>query len=246
MSYGDFDSFQVEYVIETILINKTPVSIGCGREITGAIDNPIVRMNGKPYIPGSSLKGVLRVEAERYVKTIYGPDRVCDITNPHGDRGELKLKKERAEDYKPCLVCSIFGGPTVASHLKVYDAYPLNGQYHVEKRTRVTICRITGGQYPGRLFDMEYITPNSRFTWKLEVLNIDLMGQGDKARVLNYLLRKLKNHGIFVGGRRSIGMGCIKIEELKSVREFRLANGELTSRDLKNEYLKILEVGGNE
>ena len=69
-----FHIFNVEYIIDYDLRVVAPLAIRSAGSPYGAIDNPIVRIRyGEkelPYIPGSSLKGVFRSEAERYVSCL--------------------------------------------------------------------------------------------------------------------------------------------------------------------------------
>ncbi|GIU71804.1 MAG: hypothetical protein KatS3mg003_1283 [Candidatus Nitrosocaldaceae archaeon] len=67
MALYDFDEFKKEYIFEFMLVNETPLSIGSGHDPSGILDNPVVRMDNKPYIPGSSLKGVFRSTVESIV-----------------------------------------------------------------------------------------------------------------------------------------------------------------------------------
>ncbi|MEM2510202.1 MAG: CRISPR-associated RAMP protein Csx7 [Candidatus Methanomethylicia archaeon] len=233
-----FNSQHITYRINAELINETPLSIGAGRgALFGGIDNPIIRMNGIPFIPGSSIKGVLRAEAEKYANVKGWP--VCDVvSNPNY---EMDMKENLKDKYEPCIVCSVFGGPTVASQITVLNATPI-GECRTETRTCVSICRITGGQYPGRLFDIEYITPHSRFEWGLIIEGYDIVnGVGREVELINYLIKKLINDGVWIGGRRSVGHGLVKMNIRKISRES-IVNGELKSEDCTDKYLKLLGV----
>jgi CRISPR-associated RAMP protein (TIGR02581 family) len=233
-----FNDLTVTCRIDAELINEEPLSIGAGRgALIGSIDNPIVRMNDLPYIPGSSIKGVLRSEAERYAKARGWP--VCDVvSNPNY---EMEMKKQLKEKYEPCIVCRIFGGTTIASHITVLNA-SLTGKGKVEIRTCVAICRITGGQHPGKLFDVEYIAPYNRFKWGLIIEGYDIVrGNGDEVDLINYLIKKFISDGFWIGGRRSIGHGLVKMN-IKKVTCESLINGELKTIDYTGEYLKRLGV----
>lgn len=230
-----FDSCFVSYIIKATLTNEAPLSIGSGRgALVGGIDNPIVRLGGHPIIPGSSIKGVLRSEAERYAKSRGWP--ICDvIADP---TFEMKKKEEEKDLYEPCVVCRVFGGPTVASHLVFSNA--IARHYHVETKTRVSICRLTGGQYPGRLFDIEYVVPGSKFNWRVKIEGYDLVNEvTDEVELINYLVKKFIKQGIWIGGGRSYGHGLVKMEIEKVERE-ELRNGELTIEDYTDKYLKFL------
>lgn len=229
----EFDNFSTTYRIKSELVNLQPLSIGAGRTAPfGGIDNPIIRMDGEPYIPGSSIKGVLRSEAERYAK-LKGLF-VCDvIENP-------RLEEDRKDKGEPpCIICQIFGGPTVASHIVVANAMPINN-YRVETRTCVSISRITGGQFPGRLYDVEYIAPNGCFKWEVIVLGYDLVEDGgDAVEIINYLFKKFTTQGMWIGGRKSIGHGLVKME-IKEVLRESIVDGELKVEDYTDRYLARL------
>ena len=266
---SDFDVFANEYIFEFILINETPLAIGAGKDPEGITDNPIVRLytDGKelPYIPGSSLKGVLRTEAERFVQTIYNkdnnPEIICNIfSDINSEYNELKKKKNIEEyneknpnnkkEYKPCLICNIFGGPTIASRIKVYNAELIDKdrEKFTESIRRVAIDRISGGQYSGKLFDMEYVIPKLEFKWRLSFENIDLLkdnisNEYDKRliSIINYLMKRLIKDGIEVGGRRSIGLGVLKVKEF-NVKKYYLDDGILKDVDVTNEFKRRFEM----
>ena len=91
-------------VIKGIIKAKTGLTIGgstVGLDI-GGVDNPVIKdAKGKPYIPGSSLKGKMRsllekAEGKPLTKNLGGSRiHVC----------------EKPEDYQNCHVCKIFGVP---------------------------------------------------------------------------------------------------------------------------------------
>lgn len=233
-----FNDLLVTYRIDAELINEEPLSIGAGRgALTGTIDNPIVRMNGSPYIPGSSIKGVLRAEAERYARARGW--FVCDIvSDPSYEEGR---KDQLREKYEPCIVCKVFGGPTIASHITVLNASLIGGG-KVETRTCVAMCRITGGQYPGKLFDVEYIVPHSKFKWGLIIEGYDIVREStNEVDLINYLVRKFITNGFWIGGRRSTGHGLVKMS-IKKVTCESIINGELKTTDCTNDYLKLIGV----
>jgi len=241
MFWDNFDKFLCTYEVKISLVNLTPLSICAGKSVTSILegrDNPVVRMGGNVYIPGSSLKGVLRSEAERYVRTVYGggPEYVCNILDP---RDELSRKEQLREKYRPCLICRIFGGPTVASHVKIFDAF--SSKHAVERRMCVSINRITGGQHAQRLFDIEYVVPNSLFDLTIEVENIDIMDQSDESKVIRYLLKKMMEEGIYVGSRKSIGFGRVKAERL-TLTKYYLDNGELKKEDVTKKFFEMLNL----
>ena len=60
--YRDFDHVKIVTRIEGELINLTPIRVGTGSEppLGSTIDIAVYTVDGKPRIPGSSLKGVFR------------------------------------------------------------------------------------------------------------------------------------------------------------------------------------------
>nr|MDO8045226.1 CRISPR-associated RAMP protein Csx7 [Candidatus Baldrarchaeota archaeon] len=227
--------FVEKYIVKGKIVNLDPLSIGAGKgALTGAIDNPIVRLNNIPYIPGSSLKGVLRTEAERYAR-ILGLS-VCDIFKGE----ELDWKKEaesKNENYEPCVICRIFGGPTISSAIIVHNLYAKDAI--TESRTCVSISRVTGAQIPGRLFDIEYVVPNTEFTSNNDNRIFEIDGRisledrdKDETKIILYLLNKLRMGEVVLGGRKSVGMGRVQLK-IERVEKMVLENGEVKIGEVK-------------
>lgn len=236
MYIRDLDEIKITYVIIGTLINQTPLSIGAGKSaLRGGVDNPVVRIDEMPYIPGSSLKGVLRSEAERYVKSSLPSEFMCNILDPNDERtGELARKQTLKESYEPCVVCRIFGGPTLASHLIIYNALPYP-PFRTETKTSVSISRVTGAQYPGRLFDIEYIVPFTKFKFKMHVDNIDLRGKSIEAKIVSHLLDVLAKGQVWLGGRKSVGMGNVKLTDIK-VSKIEFKEGQAVEEDVSSYF----------
>jgi len=214
LSYTDFDEIKIIIEVEGELIAETPIRIGAGRreEAYGLVDNPLLRiprMKGNiiesiPYIPGSSLKGVLRTECELIAKSI------SEIPNN-------KLNE---------IVEGIFGSQELASHIICFDAYPIS-QVITFVKPGIRVNRTLASVHPGGLYKEEYIAPGTLFKFKLRIINIDLDSDEDiRARLLRALLHKMKEHGIQIGGRKSIGAGLVKLRKC-TIRKFTLEKGEI-------------------
>jgi len=245
LSFGDFDVFKVRYIIEFELDAESPVAISSGKSFIGPIDNPVVRIRRKggdvPYIPGSSIKGVFRSEAEKIARS--KGEKVCDILNPNGEDGELAREEKEKEDYKPCIICQIFGGPTIASHVYFYDAYPSEASYSLGTIRRTSINRITAAQMPGRLFAIEYINPGSKFKGKIVVENIDILSDSDKrSAIFNEVFKMFYRGQLPIGGMKSIGMGYFKVNKIK-VTKLCIKEGKFIEEDKTMEYLSKLKGG---
>jgi CRISPR-associated RAMP protein (TIGR02581 family) len=189
--------------------NETPLRIGYGKSqsFTDAIDNPILKVNGRPVIPGSSLKGALRSLAEAYVKSWNDSKYiVCDLD----DNNCSSCINE-----KYCIPCIIFGFKDLSSRVYILDA--IAEEYSISQRTLVTINRVFGGQLPGNLYTLDYVEPNSIFKFSMFLYNINIVDEETEewrkktVEVVRYLLKTLITDGIFIGAKKSTGFGLIKL-----------------------------------
>ena len=92
--------------IECQIETKTGLHIG-GAESSlaiGGVDNVIIRdpLSGRPYVPGSSLKGKMRSQMEKF----HG----CPQNQRIGQDVHIHTCKN-ADDYANCVVCHIYGLP---------------------------------------------------------------------------------------------------------------------------------------
>ena len=109
------------------------------------------------YLPGSSLKGVLRAHCERLTRTVQAEATVrelsarrlsCDplhvsLSCGHQWEEEKQQAKRRhhevstAEIYhRSCFVCRLFGNTALASRLRLTDAYPDDLAECTDRRTQ--------------------------------------------------------------------------------------------------------------
>ena len=222
----------------------------------------------EPVIPGSSLKGVLRSLVEAYaaarglldpVVEVCGVELLCTGEGLSGVEEFLRRRlcdcisddnEARAIDdslYERCIaspVVGLFGAPWLASHLKLFDAKPLDGEVRVSVASRVAIDRFTGGQAPGLLYHMEYVEPGYRWRFRMLVYNVT-PGDGERWELLRYIFESLER-GVLVGRRTSAGMGLVRllVDEGK-VRLLEARKGRLASRELGiREWLKGEWWGG--
>jgi CRISPR/Cas system CSM-associated protein Csm3 (group 7 of RAMP superfamily) len=107
--------------------------IGTGRS-EGLLDRTIRRDGaGEPYVPGSALKGALRMTAERAVGQLneiseLEPEWRLGLRR-RGDRIQderclAPRPEEMCQSHDPCVVCRLFGNVFVGTHLRVGDAFP--------------------------------------------------------------------------------------------------------------------------
>src|SRR5437588_6645706 len=100
--------------IEYDLTFSTPFHFGTGiRE--GLIDRTVVRDDGGYlYVPGSTIKGVLRERCEQLARLYNQPG----IASPHNAKAAVQQLGSR----KPSMVTRIFGSHNVAGKLFFEDA----------------------------------------------------------------------------------------------------------------------------
>lgn len=67
----NLDRIDYVYVIDGYIVNEAPLRVGKGSGGFGEVDLPVIRLpSGKPYIPGSSIKGVLRSMSESMIRSM--------------------------------------------------------------------------------------------------------------------------------------------------------------------------------
>lgn len=179
----------------------------------GGMDNPIIKhpISNEPYIPGSSLKGVMRCSMER----LEGKDdnRACSC-------GE-------------CNVCRIFGslnnkgiGPT---RLIVRDAMMTDEfrqeykRFIAEENTpylgvkhETAIDRKTGAALGKSLRPNEFVPSGASFSMELVLQVYELNGKSDPESDFDYIRKALKLVSErYIGGYGSRGYGEIKLKSLK-------------------------------
>ncbi|WP_416175488.1 CRISPR-associated RAMP protein Csx7 [Clostridium sp.] len=230
-----FDKFNNKYIVKGTMVAVTPIHIGAGNMNLDPleVDNSVIRdSNGKPYIPGSSLKGVLRSYLEVLLKSLNIDDLTsCIIVNDpcikDSDiktmRNECKARMEKSKkgnfkyNYdeelskkiydKMCDVCKIFGSNYFASKLKIKDLYSKDDKVYVERRDGVVIDRDTGTSLNGRKYDFEQVPAGTKFDFYMTVDNLDEKHES----ILKIIISILENEELKVGGKTSVGLGNIKL-----------------------------------
>ncbi|MEW6296033.1 MAG: RAMP superfamily CRISPR-associated protein [Candidatus Diapherotrites archaeon] len=179
---------------------------------------------GWAYLPGSSLKGVLRSFAEKVCRTLRPtPTPVClpyqdpedDDRKTNQDSCGLILEdcKKRnditsfpsADVYRiSCPICRLFGSHGFTGRLSVSDAYAQK-EPKLEIRDGVAIDRFTGGTVPGHIFTSEVLTEGT-FCATLEVRNYERWMLG----LLSLILEEMADEDfgqITLGSGKSRGLG---------------------------------------
>lgn len=178
-----------------------------------------VSMGNRVYIPGSSLKGVIRSYCERIARTLGVPccdPLINDDVNGCSCGKKVETEKERRggkipvpEIYKnvslSCLICKIFGSTGIASRFFIEDAYPRGNPNQVERKG-IAIDRSKGAAQKGALFSLNTVTENAHFETEIHIRNFELWQIG----LIGLALRNMFNGQIRIGFSKSRGLGKVK------------------------------------
>ncbi len=164
------------------------------------------------YLPGASLKGVVRSHSERIIRTVHGADnpRICcdPLSRQHNCSKQIRNQKikDTADQYKElCLACRLYGHMEQASHFVAADAYPDKAIDTLPVRHNVAIDRLSGG-VAGGPFDME-VALNGRFQTTFRIHNFEIWQIG----LLALALRDLKEGRVRIGFAKSRGLGAVRV-----------------------------------
>jgi CRISPR-associated protein Csm3 len=158
------------------------------------------------YIPGSSLKGVLRSYMEKVLRTVKDTNGACDPFEDTFCGGNVIKSEQGAEIYqRSCRACKIFGNTRLKGRLSAMDAYPKT-EVKTETRHGVAISRLTHSVAQGP-FDMEVVI-SGEFSTKLILENFEVWQLGLLALTLDAF-----NEGMLrLGFGKNRGFGEIKVE----------------------------------
>ena len=222
-----FDTFQSHLMVAGYLVADSALRIGTGRisALTGS-ELPVIRdARGRPFIPGSSLKGALRSHLEALVRGKAPPNAdlkhlACDPTSSEClDADQMqRLKNEYRDDdagltqaitRKSCLLCQTFGSPWLASPVRVRDMPVVAGEWfdQFDVRDGVAIDRDKGTVAVGP-YDYEVLPAGTRFELCITAENL-----ADWQRGLLWLgLRALERGDVALGGFTSRGLGWVRLD----------------------------------
>jgi CRISPR-associated RAMP protein (TIGR02581 family) len=168
--------------------------------------------NGKRvvYLPGPSLKGVIRSHCERIVRTV-GEGRSCNpVVKEESCVGQNGLKQEHDGKHvhsRSCFICQMFGNTVLAGRVRTKDAYPVNpDDIRTEERNGVAIDRVFGSVAVGP-FQMEVVTAGE-FKTRIAIRNFTIAQLG----LLALALRDLKLGRVGIGFGKSRGLGHVTLE----------------------------------
>jgi CRISPR/Cas system CSM-associated protein Csm3 (group 7 of RAMP superfamily) len=144
------------------------------------------------YIPGGTLKGMLRRAAEQ-IFTGAGLD-CCDSEHPCSERESVKRASDGPSIYKAlCNACRLFGSPVMRSRLAVTDAFPIEP---VRPLTRDTANGPTE------------VVQDTTFYGTMALKNFERWQVG----LLSLLWARVNLADVQIGAYRSEGLGCLTVQ----------------------------------
>jgi CRISPR-associated RAMP protein (TIGR02581 family) len=196
----------------------------------------------QPYLPGSSLKGALRSQAERILRTLR-PNSAC---NPLDERGpqrscgrrleerERELQRtDRRQTVSPatayrdsCAGCKTFGSTAVAGRVATADGY-LQGAAvpALVRRDGIGIDRFSGAASLRSRYELEAVT-DVTFDLTVTLQNYEVWQLG----LLGLVLQDLVDGRLPLGSGKSRGLGNVQGEirsiDLAYIRNERAANAD--------------------
>lgn len=220
-------------ILDIKIIPLDPLLIKSGQATVGGVDMSFVRTyrfgeKEQPYIPGSSLKGVLRSYSEKICRSLR--DQPVPVCLPYLKPGKEEARETgqascglRFEKYKKdndiktiatdtvyrlsCPICRLFGSHGFIGRLATSDAYLVDPPGVLEIRDGVALDRFTGGAAPGAKYDLEVLT-RGNFATSVEVKNFERWQLG----LLALVLRDMEEELVRLGFGKSRGLGRIKAE----------------------------------
>jgi CRISPR-associated RAMP protein (TIGR02581 family) len=229
-----FAALKNRLTVRGVLVAQTGLRIGAGRdsEVTSN-DLPVLRdALGRPFLPGASLKGVLRAQAEGLARALntkaardldelehHQRDVITPLKEKYQrarERGDTQWDEKLTRDIlvESTLIDKTFGAPWLGGRLFVKDALVDKaywfGQYEV--RNGVGINRDTETAQSGFLYDYEVVPAGTRFEFELMLENAEEWQLG----MVWLLLQPWQRGEIQVGGFRTRGLGYVQLEAFRA------------------------------
>ena len=198
-------------LLDLALTSRTGLHIGAGKSIDlASSDQPVMRdAMGRPLVPGSSLRGILRSGIEGLLGSVglgdLKPRVPPDAPDPHGlakswsDMGLVERLFGRVAEES--------GGFSYGSRLHVSDA-TCDADAAFELRDGVAISRESRTASGGAKFDLEVVPAGTGFRGRIRLLNpldyeVGLVAQG---------LWLLDEGVLLLGGNVARGLGWMRVE----------------------------------
>lgn len=258
------EKYVIDYNIETL----EPLAIGGTDESVkvSETDRKVLK-NAKniPFIPGSSIKGVIRSNFNRLSTVLnktykldvnHRSDKqkewVCD-TPKEGEKSKQAIDFDDVGNYF-CDLCLFFGAKGYGAPLQFTDCC-LESEDNIitEKRTHIRISTESDTTAKGGLFSAESVPKGVIFKGKIiyELKNFKSDNKDKKQErdlelnqkiLLGLLLNQINNKEIYLGGMKSRGYGLCKfnIEKISEFSVDNIINNENPKQGTLEDLSKIL------
>lgn len=192
------------------------------------------------YIPGSSLKGVVRSAAEATVRgqTFGGVEGACDPLGEQacGQKPDSPVSRSTDVHRGHCLACRVFGSTRMAGRGAVRDLFPwrsatgelaeadsmnLKHANRVELRHGVAIDRVKGSVKHGP-FDLEMVPPGVMFWGEIVLQNYQAWQLGLIAQALG----ELEDGFAQLGSNKTSGFGVVRPQVVRILHEQPARHGD--------------------
>ena len=227
-------SLENRYRARGVLFADTALRVGTKLAAASMTDNPIVRDAwGRPFLPGSTLKGAVRMAVERLVPTLNLPgvrscgmaagSRIDCVSVQEGRRREAQELADGALaeflSEHTCTTCRLFGSPVQAGRVFFADLAAEPGwDAPAELRDGAPIDRDTERAYERRRFDYEVVAAGTPFRCEIAAENLSDAELG----LLALGVLELVHGHVVLGGGKSRGLGRCHLE-LEAVERVRFA-----------------------
>lgn len=255
-------------IVDLKFVTKEPLHIGASEKSVKVNESDLIcikRNNGDPFIPGSSLRGLLRSyvnrishifqdreivnklnigdirieHRDRNRSAITHSDTVCDLQGIFKNKNKLKpgqnMEDFAIENEKICDICLLFGSNGYGSPLKVTD-FDIEGPKMFVERKHIAIDPESDTTKARSLFAVQAVAEGTVFKGKLI---LDKKGHARQDRIMKLLeliLIFLKNQELNIGGLKSRGYGRTEVTEIK-VREYSMED-EILGREIAPMQMK--------
>lgn len=214
---------------------------------------------GNPVLAGSSIRGVLRHQAGKIIRTLYthyclenepqpaqaflvncpscsvlederGEALASCVSRPHSKKNEDKHHEWQEKDF--CLTCQLFGNQERGSRLLIQDAvWQKEGSVHWQAQDFLAIDRFTGGGLDGAKFDA---APLSKAKFRTTITLQD-PAQWELG-LLALLIRDLAEKQITIGFGAAKGYGRVQAQNCQ------WEVGYITKSDLEEENMDLFST----
>jgi CRISPR/Cas system CSM-associated protein Csm3 (group 7 of RAMP superfamily) len=182
---------------------------------------------GRPFVPGSSVRGVIRTRAERVSRTVADASRKAwDLDDLQQHAKDLRGRRNWLEAVEvPCLVTQVFGFERLGGRIGFTDAVPVDPMAFEDRRKlldHVAIDRFTGGAADQRKFNERPYVPRKDdagsaddkgdLTCEIELFDFEERHLG----LLLLLLRDLALGRVQFGANRNDGMGRLVLVSVEA------------------------------